>query len=415
MEYGLIGEKLGHSFSKEIHEQIENYVYTLCEINPEDIDDFMVKREFKAINVTIPYKQTVIPYLSYISERAKNIGAVNTVVNNNGKLYGYNTDCLGLKALIDKAGISLSGEKVLILGTGGTSKTAAYVAAECGAADVLCVSRSLKDGCITYDDAYANHTDTHIIINTTPCGMYPDCSSSPIDIDMFPSLCGVVDAIYNPLRTPLVSKALKKGIKASGGLYMLVAQAVFAAEKFTEKTYDASIMDGIYSRLKSSKENIVLIGMPASGKSTVGKYLARLTGREFIDTDDMIVKAHDMQITDIFAKYGEQTFRDWESECVFEASKKSGCIIATGGGAVLRAHNVDALRQNGCLYFLDRPLSQLVPTSDRPLASDAEAIKKRYEERYPIYTSAADEIIKIDADAKEIAKRIFATHNQEVK
>ena len=412
MQYGLIGGKLGHSFSKEIHEQIEDYVYTLRELKADEVDSFMEKREFKAINVTIPYKGAVIPHLYYISDRAKKIGAVNTVVNRDGKLYGYNTDCLGLKALIDKTGISLSGKKVLILGTGGTSKTAAVVAEESGAACVLCVSRSVKAGCITHDEMYASHTDADVIINTTPCGMYPDCVLSPADIEKFPSQCGVVDAIYNPLRTPLVSAALKKGIKASGGLYMLVSQAVFAAEKFTGKTYDHDIADSIYNALNSSKENIVLIGMPSSGKTTVGEALAAITERTFIDTDAMTVDAHNMQISDIFEKFGESVFRDWEAECVTEASKNSGCIIATGGGAILRDDNVSALRQNGRLYFLDRPLCDLVPTSDRPLASDVDAIKKRYAERYPIYTAVADETIKIGAEpqAREIAERILSVH-----
>ena len=412
MEYGLIGEKLGHSFSKEIHEKIENYTYTICEIKKEDIGAFMLKKDFKAINVTIPYKQTVMPYLDYISESAKSIGAVNTVVNKDGKLYGYNTDCLGLKAMIKNAQISLSGKKVLILGSGGTSKTALCVAREEGA-DAVCVSRTKKDGYITYEEAYTLHMDTDIIINTTPCGMYPDVDSVPIDIDKFPLLCGVVDVIYNPLRTKLVSQALKKGIRASGGLYMLVAQAVFAAEKFTGKSYDNSVIENIFTNINSSKENIVLVGMPSSGKSTVGKEICDITGREFIDVDEMIEKTGNMKISDIFSKYGESAFRDMESKCVFEVSRKSGCIIATGGGAILRSENVSLLKQNGRLYFLDRNLADLKPTDDRPLALDKEAIKKRFEERYPIYKSVSDKTVIVDADAKEIAKRILYLHSEE--
>lgn len=413
MEYGLIGEKLGHSFSKEIHEKIENYTYTLCEIKKEDIGEFMLKKDFKAINVTIPYKQTVMPYLDYISESAKSIGAVNTVVNKGGKLYGYNTDCLGLKAMIKNAQISLSGKKVLILGSGGTSQTAFSVANEEGAAKVLRVSRTKKDGYITYDEACELHPDADVIINTTPCGMYPDLDAMPICIDKFPSLSGVVDVIYNPLRTKLVSQALKKGIRASGGLYMLVAQAVFAAEKFTGKSYDNSVIEKIYAGINSSKENIVLVGMPSSGKTTVGKIVADITGREFIDIDEMIEKTGNMKISDIFSKYGESVFRDMESKCVFEASEKSGCVIATGGGAILRSENVTALKQNGLLYFLDRDLSALEPTDDRPLALDKEAIKKRYEERYPIYINVSDKTVKVDSDANEIAKKILYLHGRE--
>ncbi len=412
MQYGLIGRKLGHSFSKEIHESIGNYTYTLKELEPHELDDFMTQRDYKAINVTIPYKEAVMPYLDNISDFADNIGAVNTIVNHDGKLYGYNTDCLGLKALISKAGIELCGSKVLILGTGGTSKTAAAVANEGGASSVIKVSRKAKDACITYDEMYANHSDADVIINTTPCGMYPDCESSPVDIERFSNLKGVIDAIYNPLRTPLISSALAKGIKAAGGLYMLVAQAVYAAEKFTGRIFDISTTDDIYSALKANKENIVLTGMPASGKSTVGRRIAALTGRKLIDTDEMIVKAHNMEISDIFSAYGEDVFRKWEAECVQQAAKNSGYIIATGGGAVLRAENVSALRQNGRIYFLDRALSELVPTSDRPLASDAEAIKKRYEERYSIYTSTADEIVAVDSTPETIAKRILDFHTK---
>ena len=411
MQYGLIGEKLGHSFSKYIHEQIENHEYILKEIPKDEIDTFWCDKNFKAVNVTIPYKQSMLSHLDFISERAKKIGAVNTVVNKKGKLYGYNTDCLGMRAMIQKAGISISGKKVLVLGTGGTSKTARVVALEEGAEEVLIVSRSKKDNSITYDEAFKNHSDAHIIINTTPCGMYPDVDASPIDISKFPRLEGVVDAIYNPIRTKLVSEAVKKGIKAVGGLYMLVSQAVYAAEKFHGKSYPESLTDKIFDSLYSSKENIVLVGMPSSGKSTVGKFIASLTGRNFIDTDDMIVESQNMHIPEIFKTYGENKFRDMESISVKEASGYSGCVIATGGGAVLREENVASLKQNGRLYFLDRDLSQLVPTSDRPLASDAQAIQKRYKERYPIYTSVADEIIKIDADANTIAKRVVMLHS----
>ena len=325
MQYGLIGRKLAHSFSKEIHESIGDYAYTLKELEPQELDDFMTQRDFKAINVTIPYKEAVMPYLDNISDFAQKIGAVNTIVNRDGKLYGYNTDCLGLKALIAKAGIELRDSKVLILGTGATSKTAAAVAHDEGAASVIKVSRNAKEACITYDEMYALHSDADVIINTTPCGMYPDCQSSPADIERFSGLKGVIDVIYNPLRTALISSALSKGIRASGGLYMLVAQAVYAAEKFTGKVYDERITDDIYSTLKADKENIVLIGMPSSGKSTVGRQLARLTGRKLIDTDDMIVKAHNMEISDIFSAHGEDVFRRWEAESVQQAAANSGC------------------------------------------------------------------------------------------
>ena len=410
MEYGLIGEKLGHSFSKEIHEQIETYNYEIKEIERENLDDFMIKREFKAINVTIPYKEAVIPHLHFISERAKTIGAVNTIVNRDGKLYGYNTDFMGMEALIQKGNISIKDKKVLILGTGGTSKTAKAVAKYLGASEVLTVSRRHGEGVITYEEMYLSHTDADVIINTTPCGMYPHSDGNPADISRFSKLEGVVDAIYNPLRTRLVSSALQRGIKAVGGLYMLVAQAIFAAEKFTGKTYDASLLDKVYNKIYCEKQNIVLIGMPSSGKTTVANELSRLCGRNSADTDSMIVAKSGMEITDIFQKFGEAEFRNRESECVNEASQYSNCIIATGGGAILKKSNVESLRQNGVLYFLDRKLEDLMPTSDRPLASDREAIKKRFEERYNIYIASADVIINVDSDPQTIAERILAIH-----
>lgn len=410
MEYGLIGGVLGHSFSKEVHEQIENYNYELCEIAADKLDDFMIKRDFKAINVTIPYKQAVIPHLTSVSPQAELIGAVNTVVNRNGELHGYNTDFFGMTDMLNRIGINLKGKKVLILGTGGTSKTAYAVACHQGAAQILKVSRNPGDGVVTYEDMYKYHTDAHVIINTTPCGMYPHCNEIPVDIDSFHCLEGVADAIYNPLRPKLVCEAQKRGIPAEGGLYMLVAQAVYAAELFTGKIYDKTIIDVIYNKIYSQKQNIVLIGMPASGKTTVGKLIAEISGREFTDTDEIVVQHHKMTIPDIFASHGELTFRQWESDAVELASKFGCSVIATGGGAILKSANVDALRRNGKLYFLDRPLADLIPTDDRPLGNDADALKKRYDERYDIYCATADEIIKIDDNPGQIAAKIMKIH-----
>ena len=415
MKYGLIGEKLGHSFSKEIHEQIENYTYTLCELSPDELDQFMKQKKFSAINVTVPYKEKVIPYLDHISEDAKAIGAVNTIVNRCGELYGYNTDYFGLSALMHKAHILPKDKSVLILGTGGTSKTALAVAKNLGAKDVTIVGRSKKTGCITYDEMYKSHTDADIIINTTPCGMYPDLSKSPVDLTQFSSLSGVIDVIYNPLRSALVSQARNLGIRATGGLYMLVSQAIYAIEKFVGSEYDDAVADKIYRRIRASKENIVLSGMPSSGKSTIAKQLSCLTQRELVDIDALIVSTHNMPITDIFAKFGETVFRKWESEAINEASKKSGAIIATGGGAVLNPHNVCALKQNGRIYFIDRPLENLTPTSDRPLSQNNEALTKLYQERYPIYTSIADSIVINNKSISEIANEIISIHTEVAK
>ena len=406
MQYGCIGEHLTHSFSKEIHNLIEDYDYVIKEIEREDLEEFMTKKDFCAINVTIPYKELVIPYIDVISDTAKKIGAVNTVVNKDGILFGYNTDFFGMKLMLLKHGIDPCGKKALILGTGGTSKTAKAVLENLGAEKIVFVSRSAKNGSVSYEDAEKLHNDAGIIINTTPCGMYPDTEKCPVDIDKFPCLSGVADAIYNPLRSNLILKARERGINATGGLYMLVAQAVFAAEKFSGKKYDDNITDKIYKKILSQKENIVLVGMPGSGKSTVGKLIEKSTDFKFIDTDALIEERKGMSISHIFEKFGEGYFRDAESEIIKEVSNKTGFIISTGGGAILKKDNIHNLKKNGKIFFLDRPLKDLIPTSDRPLAKDADAIKKRYEERYGIYLSCADEVIKVTGDARGVADEI---------
>lgn len=405
MEYGLIGEHLPHSFSKEIHEKCAGYDYRLTELTPEQVSEFMTRREFKAVNVTIPYKQTVIPFLTQTDEGAKAIGAVNTVVNRNGELYGYNTDFYGMEALIDRIGISLTDKKVLILGNGGTSKTAQAVAKAAAAREILVVGRPVDNPHVTYEEAYEKHTDAQIIINTTPCGMYPyadgtaERSATPIDLSRFPHLCGVVDVVYNPLRTNLVLDAWALGIPAEGGLYMLVAQAVKACRIFLDTDFDGmkEQTDAIFGEILKKKENIVLTGMPGSGKSTVGKALAKMLQRPFVDLDEVIVQSAGKEISQIFAEVGEAGFRDLETQAVRKiANETSGAVIATGGGAILRDENVRALKRTGKLYFLDRALESLLPTSDRPLASTAEAIRARYEERYDRYCATCDLRVAVD-------------------
>jgi shikimate dehydrogenase len=413
MQYGCIGEHLGHSFSAEIHALLADYKYEICEVARDSLDDFMRRRDFCGINVTIPYKQAVIPYLYYVDESAKAIGAVNTVVNRDGRLYGYNTDVYGMTALINRIGIEMQGKKVAVLGTGGTSKTARAVSSALGAREIIRVSRQAGDGLISYDELYRSHTDVEVIINTTPCGMYPyadggaDRVATPVDVSRFPALCGVVDAVYNPLRTNLILDARDRGIPSEGGLYMLVAQAVRASEIFLDTVYPDDVCESVYGRILKSKENVVLCGMPSSGKSTVGRLLSERLSRSFVDTDEVIVDVEKCQITDIFRERGEKAFRDIESEAVRAVSEKSGDVIATGGGAILRDENVRRLKRNGCLVFLDRPLSELIPTSDRPLASDREAIEKRYNERYPRYNSVADIRISVDTDACGVADKII--------
>ena len=407
MKYGLIAEHLGHSYSKEIHARLADYEYELREIPKDKLGEFMLSRDFLAINVTIPYKEDVIPYLDYIDEAAKKMNAVNTIVNKDGKLYGYNTDFFGLSALIDHMGLDLYGKKVLIAGTGGTAKTATAVSTAMGASSICKISRSGREGTITYEEAYELHTDADVIINTTPLGMFNNCEDTPLDVSKFKNLCGVVDAVYNPLRTNLVLDATERGINALGGLYMLVAQAVLAVEIFLDKKFKDGTIDRVYFDILREKENIVLIGMPGSGKSTIGRLLAKELDRPFYDIDECIVNETGLSIPEIFEKFGEKGFRDIESEVLAKTvSKTCSAVISTGGGAILREENVRRLRRGGRLYFLNRPLNDIIPTPDRPLALSRDAISERYRERYPIYLSLADKEIVWDGTPEDATAKI---------
>ena len=418
MQYGCIGEHLKHSFSAEIHHALADYQYEIKEIAPETLDAFLQERDFCGINVTIPYKEKVIPHLFWMSEQAKAIGAVNTIVNRDGRLYGYNTDFYGMSALIEHLGLSLEGKKVAVLGSGGTSRTAMAVAKAMNAKSVLCISRSGKDGTISYDTLYREHSDAQIVINTTPCGMYPypdgkdGMAAVAIDVSRFQSLEGVVDAVYNPLRPQLVLDAKKRGIPSEGGLFMLVAQAVRASEIFLDVTYPKGTTERIYNDILRQKENIVLVGMPGCGKSTVGKILARRLNRELFDLDGAIVETAGKSIPEIFDEVGESGFRDLETKVLKEqAASRGNLILATGGGAILRDENINAMKRNGRVYFLDRPLAELLPTKDRPVASSAEAIKSRYEERYQRYCDVADLRIDVKGTPEEVSDLIERNWN----
>ncbi len=409
MKYGLIGEKLAHSFSPEIHEKLGDYPYELKELTKDELGIFMTEKNFSAINVTIPYKKDVIPYLSFISDEAKKIGAVNTVVNRDGKLEGYNTDYEGMSRLIMRIteGKPLFG-KVLILGTGGTAVTAKVVASDLGAAEVITVSRSEKPNAVTYETALEKHLDASFIINCTPVGMYPNDFESPIDLSLFSQLSGVIDAIYNPLRTPLVRQARGLGIPAEGGLYMLVSQAVCAYGYFFGTDSPKELCDKIYNEVLKEKENIVLVGMPSCGKTSIGMALSVTLRRHFYDTDEPIAEEADMSIPEIFLRYGEAHFRYLETKSVKRLSSGIwNAVIATGGGAVLREENVDMLKANGRLVFLDRSLDHLIPTSDRPLSNDIEALTMRYEERHPIYLSVCDDVVDGNGSVTEVASAII--------
>lgn len=401
MEYGLIGEKLGHSFSREIHNLLASYTYDLKELPKNELDTFMKSRNFKGVNVTIPYKESVIPYLDEIDEAAKAIGAVNTIVNREGRLIGYNTDFCGMRELLLSRSIRIEKRFVAVLGTGGTSKTACAVAKSLGASRIVRVSRNPhSDGDISYDELEAIKTDIQIIINTTPVGMYPNENCAPLDIDGFSALEGVVDAIYNPLRTKLISDARARQIRAAGGLYMLVAQAARAAELFTGDCNMMQKTEKAYCSILKNKQNIVLVGMPGSGKSTLGRMLAKKTGQAFYDSDSEIEKQTGMCIPDYFSKYGEDGFRAIETDVIKRLSLLGGIVIATGGGAVIRSENIDSLAKNGIIVYLDRPISDIKITSNRPLTRSVDDLKKKYYERHEMYEKSADITVMVKGSEK---------------
>ena len=397
MEYGLIGGKLGHSYSKLIHEMLCGYRYDLCPLPTEaEARAFLKKRLFKAINVTIPYKKLVMEYCTYIDPRAKAIGAVNTVVNKNGLLYGYNTDYSGFAHLCEAHGVDFTGRTVLILGTGGTHNTTSAVARDKGAAQILTVSRKPdpEKGELSYTQALTS--GAQIIINTTPAGMYPNVGVCNLDVAAMPGLEAVLDVVYNPDKTELILRAEEAGVPvAVGGLEMLVAQAVYAAEYFLGRTFDdaAGEIDRITAALRRDTRNVALIGMPSSGKTTVGRALAEALGKRFVDLDEEIVKADGRSIPDIFAAEGEEGFRQKETAVIAQFAKEGRQLLSCGGGAVKKPENLRLLRQNGVVLFLDRPLDALTVGGGRPLSSSVDALRTMYAERRPLYLAAADAVV----------------------
>lgn len=387
MKYCLIGKKLGHSYSREIHQE-KGLDYALVEVAENDLAKFFKNNEYNGFNVTIPYKKDVIPYMSEVSAVAKLAGAVNTVVNKNGKFYGYNTDVDGMKYMLSRKGVTLKDKSVLILGSGGTSNTAKTLCQIENAKTVRVVSRT---GEINYDNCY-NYQDVEIIINTTPVGMFPNVDCKPIECGNFKNLIAVFDCIYNPFLTELLSDAKRLGVIYSDGLPMLVKQALLAEEIWLENVIDDSETEKIISKLRIQKSNIVLYGMPSSGKSTLGKKIAKILDREFIDTDEYILKITGKTPSNIINESGIDEFRNIESQAVKEVAKLSGKVIALGGGAVLRSENVTALKRNGVLVYVKRNL-ELLSVKGRPL-SQTIGVEKLYEQRKDIYENIKDCVIE---------------------
>ena len=401
MKCGLLGRKLGHSYSPQIHNLLGDYSYILFEKEPEELENFLKNGDFSGLNVTIPYKKEVIPYLSELSPTAKKMGCVNTVLRrSDGTLYGHNTDYFGFTSLVRHAGLSVTGKKVLVLGSGGASNTAAAALKDLGASPVV-ISRSGENN---YGNLHL-HRDAAAIVNATPVGMYPNTGVSPIDLKLFPNLEGVLDVIYNPARTQLLLDAEKLGIPRENGLWMLVAQAKEAAEVFTGGKISDEVIEKIYRELSHQMKNIVLIGMPGCGKSTIGTLLAEKLGRTLADADEKIISLAGKSIPEIFAQDGEPTFRDWETKALTELGKQSGLVIATGGGCVTQKRNYPLLHQNGYLVWLERDCSVL-PTDGRPL-SQANDLGKMYAARKPLYEVFADIRVENTGTPEETVQKIL--------
>ena len=399
---GLLGEKLGHSYSPRIHRALGDYSYGLFEVSPEKLEDFLLHGDFDGLNVTIPYKKAVMPYCQVLSPRARAIGSVNTLVRRaDGSLYGDNTDYDGFSWLLARnCGIKV-GEKALVLGNGGASLTVQTVLKELGA-EVVVISRRGENGY----DSIPRHADATLLVNTTPVGMYPQNGERLVDLGQLPKLRCVLDLIYNPARTRLLLDAEERGIVCEGGLPMLVAQAKRASELFTGKSIDGGCNNKILCQLEREMQNIILIGMPGCGKSTVGKCLAEQLGRPLYDADGEIVKAIGCSIPDFFAKEGEVAFRRVETEVLAELGKKSGCIIATGGGCVTRPENYPLLHQNGKLIWLQRDITRL-PKDGRPISQRTD-LQSLYEARKACYERFCDIMIENDRTLQETARQILA-------
>lgn len=384
MKCGLLGQKLGHSYSPQIHALLADYEYALYEKQPEDLQNFLKNGDFSGLNVTIPYKKTVIPYLDELSPIAARLGAVNTIVRTaDGCLVGHNTDYFGFKSMVQHSGLSPAGKKVLVLGSGGASNTAVAVLNELGA-QTFVISRS---GTHNYSNLHL-HADAAIIVNATPVGMYPNTGFSPVKLSQFPKLEGVLDIVYNPARSQLLLDAENRGLVTMNGLWMLVAQAKESAEWFSRQTISDDRIRPIHRRMSAQMKNIILIGMPGSGKSTIGQMLAQRLNRRLVDADTEIEATAGISIPEIFAEQGESGFRKLETNILADLGKQSGLIIATGGGCVTREENYELLHQNGTIFCLHRELSSL-PTDGRPL-SQAGRLEEMYRVRKPMYDRFAD-------------------------
>ena len=400
MKYGLIGEKLGHSYSCQVHRALGNPDYVLKEIAPDALGDFLRARDFAGLNVTIPYKQAVIPYVDALTDTAREVGAVNTLYfDASGALWGDNTDVYGFCTMLE--GIDVRGKKALVLGSGGTSHTACYALRALGAGDCIVVSRR---GAVNYENVYSLHADAEVIVNATPVGMFPNNGARPIDIRRFPRLCAVADVIYNPARTALLQDADALGIPRAGGLSMLVAQAARSVERFSGRALGEEAGRGALRQVAASLRGVALVGMPGCGKSTIAQAVAQELGRACVDLDAEIEREAGKSIPEIFAQDGEEAFRAAETRAARQFSRENA-VLATGGGCVLRAENAQALRANGLVVWLKRAIDQL-PREGRPLSVGN--LYEMEQKRAPYYLAASDVQIENQGSVEEVAAAVVA-------
>lgn len=414
MRYGLIGEKLGHSFSKQIHETLADYTYELIELQKNEVETFIKQKDFAALNVTIPYKQTVIPYLDYIDDKAKEINAVNTIVNRNGKLYGYNTDYLGFKYMCNFHNINFNNKKVIVIGNGGAAQAIKAAVNEANPKSLIIVDIIKNNECISYEEL-DKHYDANIIINTSPVGMYPNTYKQAIDLINFDQCEAVIDVIYNPLRTQICVQAKNLNMINVNGLEMLIAQAKYAVEFFLDKTIEDKCINDIYTKMLLDMKNIVLVGMPSCGKTTISSLLSKQLNKELIDIDEQIVKTTNSDIPTIFKLEGETSFRKYEHNCIQEVAKQTNKIISTGGGAILDKTNIDALKMNGIVIFIDRDLDKLISIDpNRPLLNNSDAITNLYINRIELYNNYSDIVIKNNGTLEECIEDLMEAYNENI-
>ena len=416
MKYGLLGSNLENNFSKDIAEQFGLTDFKEKELSENRFVDFLEGKNYEAISITFPYKKMALNHVDYVSDLAKEIGAVDTVIVKDGATYGYNTDYKGFEYMMERHKISLEGKKVLIIGNGGTAQSVKMIAKKMKAREINVVDIKKSLGAISYTECYAKHLDSQIVINTSPVGMSPKIEETPIDMSLFDQCEAVIDVIFNPILTRFGLDAQENNMKRIIGIEMLVAQMKATVELITGQTISNELLDEVIHNTLIKNCNVVLIGMPSSGKTTIGMMLSEKLNKEFIDMDHVIVNDTKMSVPDIFSHSGEKGFRKLETLTALKLSTLNNVIIGTGGGTIKNKINMDYLRLNGIIFFIDRDLENLVTEDpNRPLSSSAAAVAKLYDERYPIYQKYATAIIPNNDDIEDTVEEIIRAYHKIAK